>query len=85
MNYLSVQQQLSRGDIPIGLKTITINDFIRLTHISRSQFFKKIRPTMPVIRMGSRKVVIAEKAAIEWLKNRTEVQNKLMMMMMMRL
>jgi predicted DNA-binding transcriptional regulator AlpA len=55
------------------MQTITVDEFIKLTNISRRTFYKNVRPTLPVIRLGPRKISIPVNAAKEWMKNRTQI------------
>ncbi len=63
----------TRAEYLREMRTITIAEFIEMTNISRRTFFKTVRPSLPVIRMGPRKIAIPLSAAIAWLENRTEV------------
>jgi len=55
------------------LRTVTVEEFIDAANISKSLYFSEVRPTIPVIRVGKKKVVIALSVARQWMQNRTEI------------
>jgi hypothetical protein len=52
---------------------ISIATFINHVGITRKTFNTNVLPSMPILRLGPRKHLIPESAAIAWVKARTEI------------
>jgi hypothetical protein len=55
------------------IKYISIATFIKHVGISRKTFNANVLPSMPILRLGPRKHLIPESAAIAWVKARTVI------------
>jgi hypothetical protein len=64
---------LSRPEYPNEMKYISIATFIERIGISRKTFNSNVLPSLPILRLGPRKMLIPESAALAWIKQRTEV------------